>query len=204
MNDADVEALDDFWRTISRNEEFIRLHGHHGCPDWENKWHQDLEDAYARIRPLLSSVTQRQIFHGLPGNLNPFDAENYHHALIKFLNPPERWFGNVGVLGSAEYLMLKRAAEEEETAVAQFSHADVTAESATSSLEDLNDTAITILESMDLQQPRTWKEIADQSGYPYDVVRRYSKKLQESKRVKKIGQRGFVRLIRLSGDCDSV
>lgn len=47
MNDAEVTAFDDYWRTITRNEEFFRQYGHNGCPDWEDKWHQDLEDAYS-------------------------------------------------------------------------------------------------------------------------------------------------------------
>lgn len=137
------------------------------------------------------------MFHGLPGDLNPFEAENFHHALITFLNPPEHWFGNVGLLRSSEYLELKRAAEAEERAVAQSSPSDIIAETMDSVLEGLNETAITILQAMELHEPRTWREIANQSGYSYDVVRRYSTPLQKTKRIRKVGQRGFIRLVRL-------
>ena len=204
MDDASVAALDDFWRTISRKEEFICQYGHYGCPDWDDKWHLDLEDAYSRVRPLLNSMTWRRMFHRPPGDLNPFDAENYHHALVKFLNPPERWFGNVGVLHCQGYLAWKRAAEEEESAVAQSSAADAIAEAITSPLDDLSLTEITILKAIDLQMPRYWKEIARRAKCSHDVVRRYSTSLQMAKLIKKVGTRGFVRLVRLPEGCDEV
>jgi len=197
MNDSDIDSFDEYWRTVSRNEEFIRQYGHNACMDWEDKWHQDLEDAYSRIQPLLSPVTQRRMFHQLPGELNPFDADNYHHALAKFLNPPERWFGNVGVLCSPEYLALKQAVAEEVKAIYQTPTADVSPETTDSRLDGFNDTAIAILQAMDDQNPRTLKEIATKAGYGYDNVRRYSKRLQNANLIEMIESRGFIRLIDL-------
>ncbi|WP_437202107.1 hypothetical protein [Planctomicrobium sp. SH664] len=204
MNDVEVTKFDDYWRTITRNEEFIKEHAHHGCPDWQDTWHKDLEDAYHQVKPLLESVTARRVYCDLPGDLTSIDAENYHHALVLVLNPPERWFGNMAVLRSPKYLELKRAAAEEERTVARSFPTERSTEAVPSLLERLNDTAITLLESMDLQAPLSLKEVADRAGYTYDVVRRYSKPLQEAKLIKKVGQRGFVRLIRLHADCDAM
>ena len=77
MSDSEVEAFDDYWRTISRNEEHIRIYGHNARPTRELELHQDLEEAYTRVQPLLSSVTRRRMFHDLPSGLNAFDADNF-------------------------------------------------------------------------------------------------------------------------------
>lgn len=205
MTPTQIEAIDNYWRTITRNEEFIRRHGHTGCPDWEDRWHQDLEDAYLEVQPQLAPVTERQIFHGLPGELNPFEAENYHHALCKFLNPPEYWFGKVGVLRSPEYLALKNGAENEELLVGQSQNASASANAEVSPLSGLNDTMIAILEAMDRQEPRNWNEISRKAGYTHDVVRRYSARLQKAELIRKVPGRGFIRLIPMPNeDCGSL
>ena len=144
----------------------------------------------------MSPVTRRGMFHSLPGELNPFDADNYHHALVKFLNPPERWFGNVGVLCSPEYLVLKQAVTEEEKVISQTP--------TDSPLDGCNDTEIAIPQAMDDQNPKTWKEIAVKAGYGYVNVRKYGKRLKNAKLVKAIASRGFIRLIRLPEDRDSL
>lgn len=199
MNDAGVAKFDDYWRTITRNEDFIRQHGHNGCPDWEDKWHQDLEDAYSQVRPLLESVTERRMFHGLPGGLNPIGAENYHQALVLVLNPPEKWFGSVGMLSSPEYLALKRRTEDEER-----SHAHPVAaveEARANPLDELSDTAMEILRAMDDKEPRRWKEIARLADSSEDKVRHYSTELQNKKFIRK-SRRGFIRIVSLPDECE--
>ena len=196
MNDENVVRCDNYWRTITRNEEFIRQNGHHGCPDWEDKWHQDLEDAYLQVRPLLTSVTQRRMFHSLPGGLNPFEAENYHHALVLVLNPPELWFGNMGMLRSPEYLSLKRGAQESEHVISNLPGGKGTVTDSQVCLEELNDTALNILEAMDKNVRRTLAEITTLSGYSPRTVYGYSTRLQEAGLIEKSG-RGFIRLISL-------
>lgn len=204
MNDVEVTKFDDYWRTITRNEEFIRQHGHHGCPDWEDKWHRDLEEAYSLVRPLLASVTERRMFHALPGDLNPFEAENLHHALVLVLNPPERWFGNVGMLRSPEYLTLKQGAEDEERRLARAGQVAAATEDALidDPLEGLNDTAWHILHAMDRKVPRRWGEIGKRAGYSEDKVRQYSTLLQDKQLIKKT-PRGFIRVVPLPDECET-
>lgn len=204
LNANEVAAIDEYWRAITRNEEFIQQWGHNPRPELEGRWHQDLEDAYSQVRPAISSVSRPRMFHGLPGGLNPLVAENAHQALMLVLNPPERWFGSVGMLNSPEYLELKRAVTAEENAVATSSQNHGSSDADTAPLEGLNDTAIALLQAMNRQEPRTWREIAQKSGYAHDVVRRYSTSFQRKKLIKNIGnKRGFVRLVRLAEDCDS-
>ena len=154
MNSDNVQRFDEYWRTITRNEDYIRQYGHHKCPYWEDKWHQDLEDAYLQVRPLLASVTERRMFHGLPGGLNPIEAENYHHALVLLLNPPELWFGNLKVLCSPEYLAVKREAENEERSVARTSPYALRVVHSPDPVAGVNDTAWDILHAMDRVEPR--------------------------------------------------
>jgi len=196
MNESEIDALDRFWQIISDEEDYIRQYGHYAFPEWKEKWHQALEDCYAEIRPLLEAVSQHQMFQGLPGNLNPFTAENYHHALTLVLNPPERWFGNIGVLNSVEYLELKKSAESE-LAFIQGKSQTASVKVISSPFDELNDTEIIILTTMDSETPYTWKEIAVRAGYGYDVVRKYSKGLRDRNLIKKLGSRGFIRVCEL-------
>lgn len=200
MNDADVAKFDAYWRTITGNEDFIRQHGHNGCPDWQDKWHHDLEDAYSQVRPLLASATTRQMYRGLPGGLNPIEAENYHHALVLVLNPPEQWFGNLGMLSSPEYLALKRRTEEEEERLHAHPVAAVE-EARANPFDELSDTAMEILQAMDDKEPQRWKEIARRADYSEDKVRQYSTELQNKNCIKKT-RRGFIRTVSLPDKCE--
>jgi len=201
MVDSDVDAFDDYWRTISRNEEYIRLWGHNACPTWEDKWHQDLEDAYTRIQPLLSSVTRRKIFHDLPDGLNPFDADNFHHALVKLLNPPEFWFGRVGVLTSPEYVAIKRGAVEEEKGIClgaiEVSGPTASVPAATVlTLDDLNTTQRKIVKALDRKAPRTLADVAHRTKLEVNTVGKQSTFLQDAGMIQKVPKRrGFLRLI---------
>lgn len=199
MSDTQVAATSEYWWAITNNEAFIRQYGHNAFPAWEDKEHPDLMQAYERVEPFLKSISRKRMFYGLPGELNPFPAANYHDALVLFLNPPERWFGNIGVLTSPEYLALKRRVVEEESAIA---HSLAVEASTSSPLDGLSDTVLTILQAIDMKSPFTWDEIATKSGYTHDLVRRYSRRLQEAHLIKKIDRRGFVRLIELPSDCD--
>lgn len=201
MNSDNVQKFDEYWRTITRNEDYIRQYGHHKCPNWEDIWHQDLEDAYLQVRPLLASVTERRMFHGLPGGLNPLEAENYHHALVLLLNPPELWFGNLKVLCSAEYVTLKREAENEERSVAGTSPDARRVVNSPDPLAGVNDTAWEILHAMDRVEPRRWKQIARGANSSEDKVRQYSTELQLKQLIKKT-PRGFIRLVPFPGECE--
>lgn len=203
MNDSEVTKFDDYWWTVTRNAAFIKQYGHCNCPDWEDKWHQDLEDAYLQVQPLLVPVTRSRMFYNLPGNLNPFEAENYHHALVKVLNPPEQWFGKLGMLRSTEYLALKQGAEEEEISVARtFPVATPPVATPPDPLEGVNDAAWCILQAIDRVEHRRWTEIAKRAGYSHDKVRQYSTDLQEKQLIRKTA-RGFIRLIPLPNECES-
>lgn len=203
MNDVELTTFDEYWRTITRNEEFIRQHAHHGCPDWEDKWHHDLEDAYYHVKPLLKSVTARHIYCDLPGDLTSIEAENYHHALVLVLNPPERWFGNMAVLRSPEYLTLKQGAAAEECSVTRMRPVVPSVVNSPDPFEGVNDTAWDILNAMDRVEPRRWKEIGKRAGYSEDKVRQYSTLLQEKGLTKKTA-RGFIRLVSLPDECETM
>lgn len=190
MNDVDITAFDDYWRTVTRNEEYICQYGHHGCPDWESKWHDDLEEAYDSVKPLLEPISEKRMIHDLPADLNSFDAENFHHALIKFLNPPERWFSKIGVLVSPEYLGLKQEVKNEQKAITTKPFSNGTTKSDSRKLE-LSQPQKDILEAMETleaknNQSHTWLEISDEAGYSYEVVRRHSRFLQEAGLVRKV------------------
>ena len=192
MDNDDVQRFDNYWRTITRNEEFIQQWGHNLRTDWRDRWHQDLEDAYLIVRPLLVPVTRSRMFHHLPGGINPFEAENYHHALMLLLNPPERWFENA----------LKREAENEELLATGTGLAAPAMVTSPGLFDGVNDTAWDILQAMDRIEPRRWKEIGRLAGYSEDKVRQYSTELQEKQFIKKT-PRGFVRLVTLPDECES-
>jgi hypothetical protein len=138
------------------------------------------EEAYVRVRPFMTSMIRPRMFGDLPGELNSFDAENYHHALVLFLNPPERWFRQIAMLGSPPYLALKKAVEEED-AVINSLQLPLNVERERPDLSSLKDAELAILKAMDGigGTPRSWKKIALESCYEHDVVRRYSASLQE-------------------------
>jgi hypothetical protein len=116
MDPEAVRQFDDFWREIRRAEEFIRQYGHTGWePRYQERWHEPLEQAYAAIRPHLAPVVYpRMIITPVEfPNLNPYEAETAHQALMYFLNPPENLFGHLRALDSREYLQIKRDAHAE-------------------------------------------------------------------------------------------
>ena len=206
MSDSEVDAFDDYWRTISLNEEYIRQWGHNSCPTWEDKWHQDLEDAYTRIQPLLSSVMRRRMFHDLPGDLNPIVADNFHHALVTLLNPPERWLGSVGVLKSPEYVAIKQGAKEEEKSIS-IGALEVTGSTASVpeakvlTLADLNKTQMKIVKALDRKSPRTWTEVAARTKLRENTVGKQSRFLKNAGMIAKVPNRhGFLRLVPLPGE----
>lgn len=202
MDSDAVQRFDNYWRTITRNEEFIQQWGHNLRTDWRDRWHQDLEDAYLLVRPLLVPVTRSRMFHQLPGGINPFEAENYHHALMLLLNPPERWFENVGVLRSPEYVALKREAENEELLATGTGLAAPAMVTSPGLFDGVNDTAWDILQAMDRIEPRRWAEIGSRAGYSEDKVRQYSTFLQGQGLIKKTA-RGFIRLVPLPDECET-
>ncbi len=109
----ETESSNFYWSAVSQTEEYIQTYGQHSCADWEGRSHQDLVNANLKVQPFLKAVSKRRMFYNLPGNLNSFAAENFHDALIQVLNPPERWFRQLEILSSPEYLALKKGAEDE-------------------------------------------------------------------------------------------
>jgi hypothetical protein len=181
VTDSDIVAFDDYWRIISRNEEYLRQYGLNADANWEEKWHQDLEDAYTRVEPQLSSVTRRRMFHDLPGGLNPLDADNFHHALVKLLNPPECWFGRVGVLTSPEYVAIKRGAAEEEKGICLGA---IEVSGPTASVPEA-----------------TVPEVARRTKLEVNTVGKQSTFLQKAGIIQKVPKRrGFLRLTPLPGE----
>lgn len=194
MIDSDVEAFHDYWQIILRNEEYLRQWGHNARPTRELELHQDLEDAYTRVQSLLSSVTRHRLFTDLPFDHHPFAAENFHHALVKLLNPPENWFERVGVLTSPEYVAIKRGAVEEEKGIEQSNLVAL--------LKKLTSFQMNILKAMD-DQPKTWSEIAGKAELDHDDVRKHSTFLKTHKLIEKTG-RGFIRIVPLPTDGDGL
>ena len=190
MTDADVEAFDDYWRIILRNEEYVRQWGHNPRPARVLELHQDLEDAYTRVQPLLSSVIRQRLFSDLPFGHHPFAADNFHHALVKLLNPPENWFERVGVLTSPEYLAIKQGAADEEKGIEEANISAV--------LTNLTGFQMAILGVMN-DQPMYWKEIARIADLDETEVRRQSKFFQNHNLIAK-HSRGFTRTVRLPTD----
>ncbi|QDU09797.1 hypothetical protein [Gimesia aquarii] len=115
-----LASFNDFWRTIDLNEEYLQIYGQNAVPDWENLSYRDLEEAYENVKPSLEQVKSGQLVHFLPKGMNSFTAENFHKALVIFLNPPERWFGKLWVLDCEEYLNLKNLVVKEERRVLQI------------------------------------------------------------------------------------
>ena len=180
--------------------------GHNARPTRELELHQDLEDAYTRVQPLLSSVTRQRLFADLPFGHHPFAADNFHHALVKLLNPPENWFERVGVLTSPEYVAIKRGAVEEEKGISigAIEVSGPTAsvpESTVLTLDDLNTTQRKIVKALDRKAPRTWVDVARRTRLELNTVCKQSAFLQKEGMIGKVPKRrGFLRLIPLPGE----
>ncbi|MCX7397429.1 MAG: hypothetical protein NT138_07075 [Planctomycetales bacterium] len=206
MADSDIEAFDDYWRIILRNEEYLRQWGHNARPTRELELHQDLEDAYTRVQPLLSSVTRQRLFPDLPFGHHPFAADNFHHALVKLLNPPENWFERVGVLTSPEYFAIKQGAVDEEKviclgAIAVSGPTALVPEATVPTLDDLNTTQRKIVKALDPKVPRTWADVARRTKLEVNTVCKQSRFLQDAGMIQKVPKRrGFLRLIPLPGE----
>jgi predicted transcriptional regulator len=202
MPTENAEVFDDYWRAITRAEDFICQYGHTADPCWETRASNDLQATYETVRPMLAAVSGQRMIYTLPRGLNAFAAENLHHALVMVLNPPERWFGRISILDSSEYHILKGQVEKEERRIlAAFEAKWPTPESCCDS-PDLNETELDILEAMD-EQPRPWAEIAKRAGYESHTVRRYSKRFQAMGLIKKT-RRGFIRDRVVSLHCEEV
>lgn len=110
-----IDAFDDFWATIYSNEEFLKDYGHHPNSGWGDDTCRDLVDACNQVQPHLNLVSEKRMFDG-PGDLR-FAALNYHEALVLVLNPPHRWFRELWMLKSPQYLDLKAGARADENTV---------------------------------------------------------------------------------------
>ncbi|MEZ5941158.1 MAG: hypothetical protein R3C18_07190 [Planctomycetaceae bacterium] len=108
-----TEAFAEFWIVVRRNEEYLKMYGQHEIPQWEDLKHDDLVEVYGNVQKHLSPVCSERMFDG-PGGEDRFYAQNYHEALVEVLNPPERWFRQLWMLNSPEYIALKKGAKDDE------------------------------------------------------------------------------------------
>ncbi len=177
-----ISKFSQFWDMVTTNENFIRDYGNRPRPDTERLWHQDIEDAYQKLAECLTSVSEKRLFGDLPCGLNPFPADNAHQALAYLLNPPERWFGDIGVLESIAYLRLKDQVKHEQECVINMQR------TAETSLTECQQKILDALTSM----PQTWDQIYRKIDFDYNSVRRSGAALVKSGHVVKLKQ-GFVR-----------
>lgn len=178
MTTASPELFDDYWRAISRTEDFICQYGHTADPFWESRSSGDLLTAYESVRPILKDVSCARLIHHPPGCLSPFAADNVHHALVLVLNPPERWFGQIGILDSDEYLALKASTESEELLSIQ--------------LRKLPDGVRDVYKAVTFD-PLVGDEIAGKVDVHKDNVRRYLSQLKKAGLIQHIPGAGYFR-----------
>ncbi|GAB4150529.1 MAG: hypothetical protein Tsb009_25390 [Planctomycetaceae bacterium] len=178
MQTDHAELFDDYWRTITRTEDFICQYGHTADPFWESRSNVDLLTAYEAVRPFLKDVSCPRVTHHPPGRLPPFAADNVHHALVKVLNPPERWFGQIGILDSDEYLALKKSAESEELLSTQ--------------LQRLQEAVREVYKAVTFD-PLVGDEISKKVDVNPDNVRRYLSQLKKDGLIQHIHRVGYFR-----------
>ena len=178
MPTTHAELFDDYWRAITRTEEFICQYGHTGDPFWESRSNVDLLTAYEAIRPILKDVSCPRMIHHPPGCVPPFAANNVHHALVTVLKPPERWFGQIGILDSDEYLALKKSAESEELLYTQ--------------LQRLQEAVREVYKAVTFD-PLVGDEISRKVDVNPDNVRRYLSLLKKNGLIQHIHRVGYFR-----------
>jgi hypothetical protein len=206
MTDDEREAFERFWQLIQLNEEFVLQHANAPCPDASERWDEELEAAYERIKPVLQPLARNRFFSAPPGlvaRAGPFVAETSHQALMFLLNPPEALFGHICALSSPEYLAIRKEAQEELRQIQ-----DVTAAGSADKTEvrldgiskpgahidgvDLNQTQKDILKAVD-STPRRGEDVALKAGYGHELVRRHLPTLMRLGLVKHKHRHGYYR-----------
>jgi hypothetical protein len=188
MDTTISETFDEFWRYVARMEDYIRQYGAIGFrPDDLDRWDEHFAELYNTIAPAFRTLPQGVANHrlfilppGLPG-ANSVMADNAHQALMWELNPPERFFGAIDALQSAEHREVKRAAQQELRLLGL-----------TSDTADLNDSERHVLTVID-DSPKLAREIADETGYADDSVRHILARLRKSGRITNVPKKGYVR-----------
>jgi predicted HTH transcriptional regulator len=112
--------------------------------------------------------------------------------LVLVLNPPERWFGSMGMLRSPEYLELKRGAELEENAI----ETDRTRpEESRQRRNDMSPAEQIVFDVID-DTPRQGPEIASRISVKIDAadIRRYLSQLKKRGYIGHLKGQGYYRL----------
>lgn len=183
MPTENAELFDDYWRAIARTEDFICQYGHTADPFWESRSSVDLLTAYEAVRPTLKAVSRQRMLRNLPGGITPIAADNFHHALVKVLSPPERWFGQIGILDSSEYVALKKKVEDEQFRLVSL----------TTQLERLSDDTRVVYEAV-TPEPQVGDKIAKRVDVHPDNVRRYLSQLKKAGLIQHIPRVGYFRM----------
>ncbi len=177
-----AELFDDYWRAITRAEDFICQYGHDADPSWDCRSNRDLLTAHEALCPILKYVSPRPMIRNLPGGINAFAAENFHYALVMVLNPPERWFGQIGMLDSSEYLALKKDVEEEQSRLVSL----------VTQLERLSDDVRKVFEAV-TSEPLVGDQIARKVDVHPDNVRRHLSLLKKAGLIQHVPRVGYFR-----------
>lgn len=184
------KALASYWSAINRCEEFIRENGHYPDPHWESRSSKQLELAYKNVKRLLRPISKPRLIREIPGELNPFLADNFHHALILLLSPPHRWFGKIGVLDRKAYQELKRKARSEERDLVKR---EPLTNSTAAAVDALMESERNVYEAV-IDSPALGKAIGKKVDVHPDNVRKYLAKLKKLGLIRHIRGKGYVRI----------
>ncbi len=118
MTPEETTAFIAFWDHVRRAEEDVRKNWYRGHPTPDvigDPWDQDFANAYDAIHPSLQPFVWTRMVLVPPGIplLNPYSAENWHQALMFFLNPPHQIYGSETAFKSPEYQRIKSGALRE-------------------------------------------------------------------------------------------
>jgi len=184
------KAFANYCSAIDRCEEFIRENGHYPDPHWETRSNKHLELAYKNVKRHLRPITEPRLIRKFPGELKPYWADNFHHALILLLSPPHRWFGQIGVLDRRAYQQLKQKARREEK---DLLRRKPLRSSITAAVDALMESERKVYEAVS-DSPALGKAIGKKVGVHPDNVRKYLAKLKNLGLIRHIRGKGYVRI----------
>lgn len=206
MTDEEREAFERFWQLIQLNEEFVLQHANAPCLDASERWDEELEAAYERIKPILRPLARNRFFPAPPclvARAGPFVAETAHQAMMFLLNSPKALFQHIDVLSSPEYLKIRKetqkelgqiqdltagnSADESEVRLDVVSHTGAQTDGL-----DLSPAQKDILKAVD-STPRLGEDVATRAGYSYDLTRRHLPTLRRLGLVKHKDGEGYYR-----------
>jgi hypothetical protein len=183
------KALASYWSAINRCEEFIRENGHYLDPHWESRSSNQLELAYKSVKRHLRPISEPRLIRKFPGEVKPFWADNFHHALILLLSPPHRWFGQIGVLDRNAYQQLKRKARSEERDLVKR---EPLTNSIAAAIDELTESERSVYKAVG-KRPALGKTIGNKVDVHPDNVRKYLAKLTKLGLIRHIRGKGYAR-----------